>query len=70
MSEWMGCTGRSRAKESDAVADAVLVLVHDPGVGDVVDEHQDDEVRGEIGARRTRPRSPPRETETADQTTR
>ena len=40
----------------DALADAVLELVHYPGIGDLVDQHQHDKIGGEIAAECNFPR--------------
>ncbi len=47
-SEWMGCTGLQEREGEGAVPDPVLVLEHDPRVGDVIDQHEDDEISGEL----------------------
>ena len=41
--------GAQEREGEAAVAHPVLVLVHDPRVGDVVDQHEEDEVGGELG---------------------
>ena len=65
-----GMHGPQEREGQAALTHPVLVLVHDPRVGGVVDQHQHDEVGGEVRRRRIPRRPPPCARETADHTTR
>ncbi len=39
MSAWIGCAGRSSANERPPSRTRYSIFVHDPGIGDVVDQH-------------------------------